>query len=73
VPSVGTFTNFERALLLARCCEESNLIEVVNFDNFDKCHSPIEGAATYGGTTSPIERNRIIKCQSDTTYGYIQG
>jgi hypothetical protein len=34
VPLVGTFTGFERSLLLPRCCEESNLVEVVNFDTF---------------------------------------
>jgi hypothetical protein len=33
-------------LLLPRCCVESNLVELVNFD---KCHSPTEGLATYGG------------------------
>jgi hypothetical protein len=31
---VGTFTDFDRALLLPRCSEESNLVEVVKFDKF---------------------------------------
>jgi hypothetical protein len=37
-----------RALLLPRHYEEPNLVEVVNFDNFDKDHCPIEGRSTNG-------------------------
>ncbi len=37
VSLVGTFTEFECALLLTRCCcAESNLVELVNFDKFLK-------------------------------------